>query len=58
MTNFIVYLIGTLIVVGALAYGASLMGISSSWIAVGALVLIGLGLMSGITRTRQKDPAS
>jgi len=58
MTNFIVYLVGTLLVVAALAYGASMLGVSQTWIVVGALVLIGIGLMSGITRTRQKDPAS
>jgi hypothetical protein len=57
MTNFLVYIIGTLIVVAALAYGASLLGISQKWIVVGALALTGLGIMGGITKTRQKDPA-
>jgi hypothetical protein len=57
MTNFIVYLIGTLFVVAGLAYGASRLGISSVWIATGALVIIGIGLMGGIVKTRQKDPA-
>ncbi len=57
MTNFLVYIIGTLLVVGALAYGASLVGISHTWIIVGAIALIGLGVMGGITKTRQKDPA-
>jgi len=57
MTNFIVYLIGTLFVVAGLAYGASRMGVSGVWIAAGALVIIGLGLMGGIVKTRQKDPA-
>jgi hypothetical protein len=58
MTNFIVYMIGTLIVVAALAYAASLAGIGQTWIIIGALVIIGLGLMAGITKTRQKDPAT
>jgi hypothetical protein len=57
MTNFLVYIIGTLFVVAGLAYGASRMGISSTWIVAGALVIIGFGLMGGIVRTRQKDPA-
>ena len=57
MTNFIVYLIGTLLVVAGLAYAASRLGISSVWIVAGALVIIGLGLMGGIVKTRQKDPA-
>ena len=57
MTNLIIYLIGTLLVVAGLAYAASRMGISSVWIMAGALVIIGLGLMGGIVKTRQKDPA-
>jgi hypothetical protein len=58
MTNFVIYLIGTLLVVAGLAYGATRLGVSHVWIVAGALVIIGLGLMGGIVRTRQKDPAS
>jgi uncharacterized membrane protein (GlpM family) len=57
MTNFIVYLIGTLFVVAGLAYGAQRMGVGTVWIVAGALVIIGIGLMGGIVKTRQKDPA-
>jgi hypothetical protein len=58
MTNMMIYLIGTLLVVAGLAYGASRFGINQAWIVAGALVIIGLGLMGGIVKTRQKDPAS
>jgi predicted ABC-type sugar transport system permease subunit len=58
MTNMVIYLIGTLLVVAGLAYGATRMGVSQVWIIAGALVIIGIGLMGGITKTRQKDPAS
>jgi hypothetical protein len=57
MTNMIVYLVGTLLVVAGLAYGASRLGVAQGWIIAGALVVIGLGLMGGIVKTRQKDPA-
>jgi uncharacterized membrane protein (GlpM family) len=57
MTNFVVYLIGTLLVVGGLAYGASRLGISEVWIIAGALVIIGIGVMGGIVKTRQKEPS-
>jgi hypothetical protein len=46
-----------LLVVAGLAYGASRLGVSQVWIVAGALVIVGLGLMAGIVRTRQKDPA-
>jgi hypothetical protein len=58
MTNMIIYLIGTLLVVAGLAYGADRLGISNVWIIAGALVIIGIGLKVGIVKTRQKDPAS
>ena len=58
MVNMLVYLIGTLLLVAGLAYGASRAGVSQVWIIAGALVIIGLGLMGGIVKTRQKDPAS
>ena len=55
--NMVIYMIGTLLVVAGLAYGMSRLGIGHVWIAVVSLVIIGLGMMGGITRTRQKDPA-
>jgi NADH:ubiquinone oxidoreductase subunit 6 (subunit J) len=58
MVNMLVYLMGTLLLVAGLAYGASRAGVSQVWIIAGALVIIGLGLMGGIVKTRQKDPAS
>ena len=51
-------LMNLVIVVAGLAYGASRLGVSQVWIIAGALVIIGLGLMAGIVKTRQKDPAS
>ena len=58
MTNMIIYLIGSLLVVAGLAFGASRLGVSHVWIVAGALVIVGLGMMAGIVKTRQKDPAS
>ena len=57
MTNFVVYMLGMVLLVGALAYGANLLGLSGNWIAVGAIALIGIGLMGAIVKTRQKDPS-
>jgi hypothetical protein len=57
MTNFLVYMIGVILVVAALAYGAKLIGISATWIAVFAVALLGLGIMGAIVKTRQKEPS-
>ncbi len=57
MTNFFVYMIGVVLVVGALAYGANLAGLSSTWIAVISIAAVGLGVMGAIVKTRQKEPS-
>lgn len=57
MSSLAIYLIGFVILVAGLAYGASLAGLSTQWIVVGVLVLIGLGIAMGVTRTRQRDPS-
>jgi len=43
------------ILIAGLAYGASLAGLSTQWIVVGVLVLMGLGVAMGVTRTRTRD---
>ena len=55
--SFAIYIVGFIILVGGLAYGANLAGLAPQWIAVGCLVLIGIGIATGVTRTRQKDPS-
>jgi hypothetical protein len=54
--SFAIYLAGYLIVIIGLGYGAHLAHIPPQWIAVGVLVLLGLGILTAVTRTRQKDP--
>lgn len=54
--SFGIYLIGYLIMIVGLGIGAHLLHISPQWIGVGVLVLTGLGILHGVTATRQRDP--
>jgi hypothetical protein len=54
---FAIYVIGFLIVIGGLIWGAVMLHIPSHWIAVGSIVLFGLALLKGVQATRQKDPS-
>jgi uncharacterized membrane protein YiaA len=54
--SFGIYLVGYLILIIGLGYGASLMHVPSHWIVVGVIVLAGLGVISGVKSTRQRDP--
>jgi hypothetical protein len=55
--SFGIYAIGFAIMIGGLIYGAHLMHVPAHWIAVGAIVLLGIGTLSGVKATRQKDPS-
>jgi prepilin signal peptidase PulO-like enzyme (type II secretory pathway) len=50
------YILGFVIVVIGLAYGAHLAHVPQQWIGVGVIVLVGLGILKAVTHTRQKDP--
>jgi hypothetical protein len=50
-------IISVLIVTAGLIYGASLMHVPTHWIVVGGIVLVGLGILTGVKATRQKDSA-
>jgi hypothetical protein len=56
--SFGIYLSGFVVVILGLVYGAHLMHVPAHWIVVGALVLVGLGILTGVKATRQKDSAS
>ncbi len=55
--SFGLYLVGFIVVIGGLAWGAVQLGIPGVWIGIGAVVLLGLAIVSGVARTRQRDPA-
>ena len=55
--SFGIYAAGYVILIGGLIYGAHLMHVPAHWIVVGAIVLLGLGVLTGVKATRQKDPA-
>ena len=54
--SFGIYSIGFAIVIGGLIYAAYLLHVPAHWIAVGAIVLLGVGILKGVKTTRPKDP--
>ena len=55
--SFGLYALGFAIVIGGLIYGAYLVHMPAHWIVVGAVVLLGVGILSGVKATRQRDLA-
>jgi drug/metabolite transporter (DMT)-like permease len=56
MSSFSTYLIGYIILIIGLAFAAFLLGVNPTWILVGAIILIGSGIVMATTRTKPKDP--
>jgi uncharacterized membrane protein len=56
--SFGIYASGFAIMIGGLAYAAYLVHMPTHWIVVSTIVLIGIGILSGVKATRQKDSAN
>ena len=55
MSAFALYVVGFFVLLAGLIYGAYLLHIPQSWIMVGTLVVLGLGVMSAVSQTKQRD---
>jgi hypothetical protein len=55
--SFALYLIGFVIFVAGVAWGLSVAGVSPTYIGIAVVILVGLGIFTGVTRTRTKDPS-
>jgi hypothetical protein len=53
--SFGIYMVGFVILIIGLSIGAHLMRIPPTWIGVGDIVLIGIGILLGVTNTRRPD---
>jgi len=53
--SFALYMIGVVLFVGGLAWGLSVAGLSTTYIAIACLIVVGLGVMAAVARTRTKD---
>jgi len=48
--------IGFFVLLGGLIYGAYLVHVPQTWIIVGGLVIVGIGIMSAVSHTKRRDP--
>ncbi len=54
--SFLIYLIGYIILIAGLAWGAATAGVPQLYIAIAATIMIGIGIISAVTTTRRRDP--
>ena len=56
--SYALYVVGFVIVIGGLIYGAVLMHVPTEWIVVGSVILLGMAILTGVKATRQKDSSN
>ena len=56
MSSFSTYIVGFIILVVGLALAAYLLNVPTTWIAVGVIVLVGIGVLMATSRTKPRDP--
>ncbi len=55
--RFFAYILGFLILIGGLAWGAIEMGAPQLWVMIGSMILLGIGIITGASRTRVHRPS-
>ena len=55
--RFFAYILGFLILIGALAWGAIALGAPQFWVMIGSMILLGIGLITGASRSRFNRPS-
>ena len=55
MSSLSLYLIGFVVLTAGLAMAAHLAGVPAAWIGAGGIVMIGLGILAAVTKTRERE---
>ena len=55
MSSYALYVIGYVVLIAGLAWAAHLLGVPDLWIGAGAVVLLGIGIITGVSRARRRD---
>jgi hypothetical protein len=53
--SFALYIIGFLIVIGGVAWGLMTAGVPRVYVGITCVILLGIGILTGVTYTRAKD---
>ena len=53
--SLIIYLIGFAFVIGGIAWALIVAGVSTLYVMITTVILIGIAILTGVTRTRSRD---
>jgi hypothetical protein len=55
--SFAIYLVGFAILIGGVAWGLIIAGVPELYVIITSVILLGIGILTGVSRTRGKDPS-
>ncbi|MDO9004801.1 MAG: hypothetical protein Q7V20_15245 [Aquabacterium sp.] len=55
--SFALYLVGFLLITGGVAWGLVVAGVPHLYVGIACLILLGLGIVTGVAKTRTRDPS-
>ncbi len=53
--SFVIYIGGFVIFIGGVAWALITGGVTPLYVAIGSVILLGIGIFSGVSKTRMKD---
>jgi hypothetical protein len=56
--SFALYLLGLALLVGGISWGLITVGLAPAYVGIACLIVMGVGIMMAVSRTRMKDSGS
>ncbi len=53
--SFSLYLVGVVIFIAGVAWGLVTAGVSRQWVLILCVIMLGIGVLTGVAHTRSKD---
>jgi len=53
--SLIIYLVGFAFVIGGIAWALVVAGVTTLYVMITVVILVGIAILSGVTRTRSRD---
>jgi len=54
--SFALYMFGLAVLIGGIAWGLVIAGLTLTYVVIACLIIAGFGIMMAVSRTRAKDP--
>jgi hypothetical protein len=56
--SFALYVFGFLVLIGGVAWALITAGVRPLYVVIACVIMLGIGILTGVTRTRSKDRAA